>query len=122
MKKTNHTSLFLIELIFAIFIFCIIGAICLHLFASSHRINEESNLKLQCALKAQNVAEIWRTSEKADNYKLYYDKNWEECSKNHANFFLNATSQEDLLSIQIFQDNQVIYSLNVYKHTPIREE
>ncbi len=75
-KQSSKSSLFLIELIIAIFFFIIASTICIQLFVKSHTISNETILLNQSVLWTQNLAEIF-TNQNGDYTllkELYSDK------------------------------------------------
>ena len=65
MKASSKSSLFLIELIIAIFFFLLASAVCVQLFAFAHLKSEESIHRNLAVLQAQTIAEQFR-NEKGD--------------------------------------------------------
>ncbi len=60
-KQSSKSSLFLIELIIAIFFFIIAATICIQLFVKSHTISSETVSINHAVLWTQNLAEIFTT-------------------------------------------------------------
>lgn len=61
---TSHTSsLFLIELILALFFFSVASAICVQLFAKAHLLSNEAELLTISVNECSNAAEIIRSSD-----------------------------------------------------------
>lgn len=101
-RYSSKSSLFLIELILAIFFFIIAMAVCLQLFVKSHLMSEDSIATTQSVLWTQNISEIFLGSEgdfsvvkeiyqkqdcilqtslpEKNNLLLFFDQNWEETS------------------------------------------
>ncbi|MBE5877495.1 MAG: hypothetical protein E7290_11485 [Lachnospiraceae bacterium] len=75
-KQSSKSSLFLIELIIAIFFFIIAATICIQLFVKSHTISNNTVSLNQSVLWTQNLAEIF-TSQNGDYMflkEVYSDK------------------------------------------------
>lgn len=119
--ESTRSSLFLMEIIVAIGILSVVGALCLQIFAYSHTINETSSNQTQAALKAQDIASLWQSQNNNEKIKQYYDKNWEPCNENQYEFYLEATPDDETLNINIYQKEESIYHLYVEKHIPIME-
>ena len=65
MRATSKSSLFLTELIIAIFFFLLASVVCVQLFASAHLKSQESVYRNLAMLQAQTTAELFR-NEKGD--------------------------------------------------------
>ena len=70
-KQSSKSSLFLIELIIAIFFFIIAATICIQLFVKSYTISNETISINHAVLWTQNLAEIF--SNQDGNYQLIKD-------------------------------------------------
>lgn len=95
----SKSSLFLMELILAILFFSLAGAVCVQLFAKAHLSGEETVTQTHAVLWSQNLSEaflacdgdmeqikIWfpQGEAKLTRFFLYFDANWELCSKEKA--------------------------------------
>lgn len=120
--QSTRSSLFLMELIIAIFILTVVSAICLEIFAYSHTMNKESHNQLQASLKAQDIAEMWLSQEKSSVNDQYYDASWNEVSLEKAVYSLKTQHTNESLDITVYEDQDIIYTLHVDKHVPLRGE
>lgn len=80
--KHSRSSLFLMELIIAILFFSLTGAVCIQLFVKAHLISR-STIELNHAIvQAQNLAEIWLSTDGAEQpAPLYFDSDWNPCQQ-----------------------------------------
>lgn len=60
--RASSSSLFLMELILAILIFCMAGAVCVSIFATSHTTHKYAGDLNICVEQGKNIAEIIRSS------------------------------------------------------------
>lgn len=105
-KSGRHSSLFLLELIAAIFFFCLASAVCVRFFVKSHTLSQETKNLDMAVNQTSTFAELFRSGDdlftlldkqypdgilSEDNtvFTLYYDKDWTPCPKKNASFSLN---------------------------------
>lgn len=108
-KTTRRSSLLLIELIIAILIFSLTGALCLQLFVKSHSLGkrtEELDMAVRQAVSVSELIaqkdglerELSRLYPDADidpgNIIIYYNRNFEECSHKDAYYQMNILSSD----------------------------
>lgn len=128
-NTSRHSSLFLLELIAAIFFFCLAGAVCIRFFVKSHTLSQDTRNLDMAVNQASSVAELFQAEDdfsaallkyypdveiSGDNtiFTIYYDEN----------FSLTVTLKEKeefiLASIQVLQrsDNKEIYTLQTEKY------
>lgn len=96
MKTRNNSGskLFLTELMLSIFLFSVITAVCVQLFADAYTMSRRSENLTQAVNAAANVAEcysIWDLQQESwdnlfpegkknrDTWMLSYDENWQPC-------------------------------------------
>lgn len=138
-KHASKASLFLIELIIAIFFFSLTSAICIQLFAGAYSLKEKTNDLNYAVMRAENAAEAFRacggslediaalspehTSELIGNtLSLYYDKSWQPSSRDAGVYKLllttiaeNGVADGYIVVRRTAQDSPCIYELEV-KH------
>ena len=128
-NTSRHSSLFLLELIAAIFFFCLAGAVCIRFFVKSHTLSQDTRSLDMAVNQASSVAELFQAEDdfsaallkyypdveiSGDNtiFTIYYDEK----------FSLTVTLKEKeefiLASIQVLQrsDNKEIYTLQTEKY------
>lgn len=127
----SKTGLFLIELLFALLFFIVAAAICLEVFAKAHTINEESSIKTQAALEAQNIAEIWLQDTDALNTlhivypfieqetnTIFYNNSWQACKKEDSHYKAILENNDEQMKIIMKKESDVLFSMTVQRHTP----
>lgn len=75
-SRNNGSRIFLTELMFSIFFFIIVAAICVQAFAGSFAKSREANELTQAVNLATNAAEEYLTQSNFVSYVDYYDKDW----------------------------------------------
>ena len=118
-QQTKRSSLFLLELILAIGVFCIAAAVCVQIFVKSYKIEQDSTALNHCVHLATSTAEIFRCTD-LEPYTEYYNQDWELCdiSEAHYMFEVSIESQNSLqiAHISIKANNSTIYELEVLKN------
>lgn len=61
-NRRSRSTLFLMELIIAIFFFAITSAVCAQLFAKSHQVSHKTTQLTNAISQAQNIAEAFRSA------------------------------------------------------------
>lgn len=112
-NRARSSSLFLMELIIAIFFFTIFSAVCVQVFVKAHLMNQESFALNHAVSECSGVAEVISTSDSVDvavdtledlhpygrydnrngnatnvDAEIYYDADFKECSKDKAEYLL----------------------------------
>lgn len=132
----SKSSLFLMELILAILIFSIAGAVCIQIFVKAHIISQDTQHLNRAVTLCQSGAELFygfkgdisQISETLDKnntgtlsdgiLKLYYDSDFKECAQSDATYELEILSVTDNnmirgeVSVYQCNDESVIYSLS----------
>lgn len=147
-SRAQSSSLFLMELILAIFFFSITSAVCVQFFVKSHLLVQESKALAQAVNECSNIAELYDASDSIEealslleaNYSnvfaehgvqstavMYYDASFSPCRKGEASYSLNAdfTEENSMLKANIRvtdSDGSVIYELNTDHHIPGRTD
>lgn len=119
--KHSRSSLFLMEMIIAIFFFSLTSAVCIQLFARSHLLSQQTVDQNHAVLQAQNLAEGFLATEGdlAQMKKLFpecsagnpentllllFDGEWKECGPEQARYaacLLSYCDNEDLIAADI---------------------
>ena len=110
-KANTRSSLFLMELIIAILFFSLASAICLRMFAKSQQLSTEASALNQAVNQTSSVAELIRydiihgshslateypdadVTEDFGNSTIYFNRNWNSCTKEHAEYKLIIQEQ-----------------------------
>lgn len=146
-QQASKSSLFLLELIIVIFFFAISGAVCVQLYAKAHVLSTSTRDLNVSITKVAGVAEIVKSSPEnpdlallsafngwtADGQKLQigYNKSWEVCPLENAVYLMTIDWEKSgqMVSAVITMEKKrgqdalakdLIYSLDVVKHIPIR--
>lgn len=118
-QQSKRSSLFLLELILAIGFFCIAAAICVQIFVKSYNIEQDSSALNHAVHLATSAAETFRKTD-VDDYKVYYDQDWAECSQDNAYYTFKLNTERDnslhIAQIIIKAHNSTIYELEVLKN------
>ncbi len=137
----SKTALFLMELIIVILFFSMASAVCMQLFARSHKIGQETRELNHAVAIAQSYAEVMRGTDGSmdsilaafpeaiaeDNYfEVFYDENFHECDPNEAAYVSDVTVtpngaiQNMEIRIVRLSDYSEIFTLNAtkYMNTP----
>ena len=88
MERTpaKRSSLFLLELMIAILFFCLASAVCVQIFVKAHttsRGTQELNTALE---KVSGYTELFLADALAEDTEVFYDADWQECSKDEASY------------------------------------
>ena len=96
-RNSNGSKLFLTELMLSIFLFSVITAVCVQLFAESYTMSRRSENLTQAVNAAANVAEcynVWDLEQESwsaffphgswngETWQLFYDETWQPCEEN----------------------------------------
>lgn len=96
--KSNRSSIFLMEMILAIFIFAIAGSICMQIFVRSHKMSEDAKLLSAASLEVSTAADTLRSKDSVEEAikdfvsPLYFDKTFQRCSAKNAAYALVTDS------------------------------
>ena len=84
MERTpaKRSSLFLLELMIAILFFCLASAVCVQAHTTS-RGTQELNTALE---KVSGYTELFLADALAEDTEVFYDADWQECSKDEASY------------------------------------
>ena len=121
--RNNGSRIFLTELIFAIFFFIVIAAVCVQCFATSYSMSKAASEKTQAVNAATNAAELFVGYLGAEDFTKYYDSNWCELHEESDEACYRVTgiiTDDELVSamnitVSKMADDSIIYSLNVEK-------
>ena len=138
--KHSRSTLFLLELIIAIFFFSVASTVCIQLFAKSHLLSKQTINENHAVTQTQNLAESFLGSdgnflemkknfpnaEYSDNsLALFFDKDWNLCKKETAHFVatLDYTLTDNNLctadiSVSTYNSDttKVLYSIELIHH------
>ena len=137
----NPSSLFLLELIFAILFFSVASAVCVQVFVKSHTLSTEAHDLTQASRRAEDVAELITASTSLDDMKnlledtysdftVFYDSDFVPCSQETAAWQLSGTwslngqlldVQLDVAKLTSGVDADVFYQLPVKHHLQRRD-
>lgn len=145
----NPSSLFLLELIFAILFFSVASAVCVQVFVKSHTLSTEAHDLTQASRRAEDVAELITASTSLDDMKnlledtysdsveissedftVFYDSDFVHCSQETAAWQLSGTwslngqlldVQLDVAKLTSGVDADVFYQLPVKHHLQRRD-
>ena len=145
----NPSSLFLLELIFAILFFSVASAVCVQVFVKSHTLSTEAHDLTQASRRAEDVAELITASTSLDDMKnlledtysdsveissedftVFYDSDFVTCSQETAAWQLSGTwslngqlldVQLDVAKLTSGVDADVFYQLPVKHHLQRRD-
>lgn len=142
-QSSRRSSLFLLELIAAIFFFSLASAVCVRFFVKSHTISQDTKNLDMAVNQASTFAELFRSgddlfpllekeysagklSPDKTTYTIYYDKNWVLCPEADAVFSLTIEQTADghissgSFVVEEIKGNKEIYNLEAQKY--IQEE
>lgn len=142
-QSSRRSSLFLLELIAAIFFFSLASAVCVRFFVKSHTISQDTKNLDMAVNQASTFAELFRSgddlfpllekeysagklSPDKTTYTIYYDKNWGLCPEEDAVFSLTIEQTTDghissgNFVVEEIKGNKEIYNLEAQKY--IQEE
>ena len=135
----NPSSLFLLELIFAILFFSVTSAVCVQVFVKSHTLSTQAHDLTQASRRAGDVAELITASTSPDdmknlldavniaseNFTIFYDSDFIPCSQETAVWQLSGTwnlngqlldVQLDVTKLTSGVEADVFYQLPVRHH------
>lgn len=142
-QHSRRSSLFLLELIAAIFFFCLASAVCVRFFVKSHTLSQETKNLDMAVNQTSTFAEIFRSgddlfplleeqcpdgilSADKDTFTLYYDEDWTPCPKEKSAVFsltIEQNTEEYICTVNFtmtqLKDKKEIYTLTAKKY---REE
>ena len=126
MKKirNNGSRIFMTELMFAIFFFIVIAAVCVQCFAASYVKSQKASELTEAVNLASNAAEDFMSGSLSDKtgFTDYYDADWQLCQDQDSSYRVTGiivgndeTAKVTTLSITVakMEDDSEIYSLNV---------
>ena len=139
-KTPRRSSLFLLELILAIFFFCLASAVCVRFFAKSHVLSQETTNLDMAVNQTSSFAELFRSdgdffalvtercpdavlASDQTTITLCYDKDWQVSSADSAAFCLTMEIKDDApltsgcFTMTQISDEDTIYTLNAEKYT-----
>ena len=120
-RPSRRSSLFLLELLFAILFFILASTICVRLFVKSHTIETEASDLNHAVNCASSVAELLQAGH-MDSCTIFYDENWAETTAEDACYRLVLeTSLEDSFlfgNIRISKSDRLLYELDVKYYRP----
>ena len=138
--KHSRSTLFLLELIIAIFFFSVASTVCIQLFAKSHLLSKQTINENHAVTQTQNLAESFLGSdgnflemkkhfpnaEYNDNsLALYFDKDWNFCNVENAHFVATldyALKDNNLCTANIavttcdLDNAKILYSIELVHH------
>lgn len=138
-KTVRNSSLFLLELVVAIFFFCLASAVCVRFFVKSHTISQDTHNLDMAVNEAASIAEIFRSEEDVlsflgtqfpdgtvdvnqEDFSLYYNESWSLSSEDSAFYTLSLdmNTEKDFCSAVItvsqLSSNDDIYMLEAGKY------
>lgn len=136
LRQTRHSSMFLLELMIAILLFCVASAVCIRLFVKSHIISQEAENLNMALNQVSSVAEVFQSGtgieeflekefpdyEKNETgFLVYYDDDWKACTMENARFQLfieiteNGTDENGCFTMKDRITDEEIYSVSLEK-------
>ena len=88
--RNNGSRIFMTELMFSIFFFIIISAICLQCFAGSYAKSKSAKEITRAVNLATNEAEEYLLTDEYQSNTYYYDKDWKSVSDDNAAYKLTT--------------------------------
>lgn len=132
LEQSKRSSLFLLELIIAIFFFILASAFCVRFFVKAHLIEEEAESRNLAVHTASSVAELLKTDDlnltKIKEYYslaiptengifVHFDENFDASTEENSVYLLELqASYEDWFHkgfIQVYQNDNLLYELEV---------
>lgn len=93
MKQKSKTSLFLMELIFAILIFSLCSAICVQLFVRAHQTEQKASDLSKAVLLCDSIAAMIQSGEISPETESYfYDSSFQLCEASEAVWKLSVST------------------------------
>ncbi len=121
-RRNNGSRIFMTELMFAIFFFIVIAAVCIQCFAQSYIKSHEANNLTEAVGITSNAAELYLSSNLNDDFTFYYDADWnrvEDEGKYKLTGIITNAGDDGVESISLrvsrMDDETEIYSLVVEK-------
>lgn len=137
---THHkSSLFLMELLFAILFFALGSSICVQIFIKAHQINKNAQDLSFASSKVSETVSVLQYSDadllsiqklfpcaekKGNEILIFYDSSYELCNEKERKYTLHFTSQDSSLkrSAHIWMTSnypeEVLYELNLHYPVP----
>lgn len=85
-NRNNGSRIFMTELMFAIFFFIIVSAICVQCFAGSFVKSSEAKEITEAVNLASNAAEEYLSDDSYTGFTNYYDDNWNLVNDDEATY------------------------------------
>ncbi|MEE0753163.1 hypothetical protein [Frisingicoccus sp.] len=124
MNGKSRTSLFLMEMIIAVFFFAVTSAICAQVFAKAHLVSAHTSELNQAVFHTENIAETFRSANGSFNgpSASFYDENWQECPEETAVYRISVRTADEStvkkirISVSRQISDEIIYSVDVCKY------
>jgi len=124
MNGKSRTSLFLMEMIIAVFFFAVTSAICAQVFAKAHLVSAHTSELNQAVFHTENIAETFRSANGSFNgpSASLYDENWQECPEETAVYRISVRTADEStvkkirISVSRQISDEIIYSVDVCKY------
>ena len=124
MNGKSRTSLFLMEMIIAVFFFAVTSAICAQVFAKAHLVSAHTSELNQAVFHTENIAETFRSANGSFNgpSAFFYDENWQECPEETAVYRISVRTADETtvkkIRISVFRQisDEIIYSVDACKY------
>lgn len=136
-QTARRSSLFLFEIIIALFFFCVASMLCLQLFAKAHVLSQEAKELDMAVNQTASIAELFqneehplsylqsqyphsRISDSGETLILFYDTDWISCSEEsfYYQIQVDVTAKDALIYGSITaknRDGEALYSLETNK-------
>lgn len=135
-NEHRKSSLFLLEILLNILLFCILSVSSLQFFMKALQLTEQTTTLQEAVFACNNVSAIYKNNDGSldsllDAYPyairtnrqvlIFFDKEYQECTHESAEYYiLIETTNEDSIRIDYYKDDDdVRYSLTAYRHTPL---
>lgn len=125
-SRPRSSSLFLMELILAIFFFTAASAVCVQIFVKAHVLSSQSRALNQAVNLCTGAAEKWSVlpeeEMEAGTAYTYYDETFLPCGKTDAKYevCVDTEKTEDMLqaviTMQVCDSGEEIYNLSTKRH------
>ena len=124
MNGKSRTSLFLMEMIIAVFFFAVTSAICAQVFAKAYLVSAHTSELNQAVFHTENIAETFRSANGSFNgpSASFYDENWQECPEETAVYRISVRTADEStvkkirISVSRQISDEIIYSVDVCKY------
>ena len=121
-EQKSKSPLALMEQVIMIVVFAFAAALCVQAFVMSDTMSKEAYTRDKAVMYCQSFAETIKARTKdREEFLLYYNENWEECSEEEADYIAEfiITEQTEYLnkgkvSIKEKNEESEIFSLPVY--------